>query len=88
MKSLRSGWNYLNHLNDEFKLPHSISTISRPALLTTVFLLVGLGILAAFIGSNLSGLIPLHVSGIWSHRQQDIIEAAQVPIGISSDIEI
>ena len=67
------------------KLPHSISTISRPALLTTVFLLVGLGIIGGFYWQQSIRVDSLQVSGIWFHKQQDIIEAAQVPIGISSD---
>ena len=67
------------------KLPHSISTISRPALLTTVFLLVGLGIIGGFYWQQSIRVDSLHVSGIWFHKQQDIIEAARVPIGISSD---
>tara|TARA_B100000989_G_scaffold298835_1_gene290298 strand:- start:1978 stop:2724 length:747 start_codon:yes stop_codon:yes gene_type:complete len=67
------------------KLRHSISNISKPAFLTTVFLLVGLGIIGGFYWQQSLRVDSLHISGIWFHEQEDIIEAAQVSIGIFTD---
>lgn len=64
---------------------HSTSFIARPALLTAVLLLVGLGVVAGFYWQQLLRVDTLRVSGIWFHQEADILEAAQVPMGIAPD---
>jgi cell division protein FtsQ len=67
------------------KKKHTISGISRPALLTGVFLLVGLGIVGGFYWQQTLKVDSLRVSGIWFHQETEIIEAAQVSMGIAPD---
>ena len=67
------------------KKKHTISGISRPALLTGVFLLVGLGIIGGFGWQQTLKVDSLRVSGIWFHQETEIIEAAQVSMGIAPD---
>jgi len=64
---------------------HSTSFIARPALLTAVLLLVGLGVVAGFYWQQSLRVDTLRVSGIWFNQEADILEAAQVPMGIAPD---
>lgn len=64
---------------------HSASFIARPALLTAVLLLVGLGVVAGFYWQQSLRVDTLRVSGIWFNQEADILEAAQVPMGIAPD---
>ena len=64
---------------------HSTSFIARPALLTAVLLLVGLGVVAGFYWQQSLRVDTLRVSGIWFNQEADILEAAQVPKGIAPD---
>ena len=64
---------------------HSTSFIARPALLTAVLVLVGLGIIAGVYWQQSLRVDTLRVSGIWFNQEADILEAAQVPMGIAPD---
>ena len=64
---------------------HSTSFIARPALLTAVLLLVGLGVVAGFYWQQSLRVDTLRISGIWFNQEADILEAAQVPMGIAPD---
>ena len=64
---------------------HSTSFIARPALLTAVLLLVGLGVVAGFYWQQSLRVDTLRVSGIWFNQEADILEAAKVPMGIAPD---
>ena len=64
---------------------HSTSFIARPALLTAVLLLVGLGVIAGFYWQQSLRVDTLRVSGIWFNQEADILEAAQIPLGIAPD---
>ena len=66
-------------------LTHSTSFIARPSLLTAVLLLVGLGVIAGFYWQQSLRVDTLQVSGIWFNQEADILEAAQVPMGIAPD---
>lgn len=67
------------------KSTHSTSFVPRPTLLTAVLLLVGLGVVAGFYWQQTLKVDTLRVSGIWFNQEADIIEAAQVPLGIAPD---
>jgi len=64
---------------------HSTSFIARPALLTAVLILVGLGVVAGFYWQQSLRVDTLRVSGIWFNQEADILEAAQIPLGIAPD---
>ena len=64
---------------------HSTSFIARPALLTAVLVLVGLGIIAGVYWQQSLRVDTLRVSGIWFNQEADILEAAQVPMGMAPD---
>ena len=64
---------------------HNTSFIARPALLTAVLVLVGLGIIAGVYWQQSLRVDTLRVSGIWFNQEADILEAAQVPMGIAPD---
>lgn len=64
---------------------HSTSFIARPALLTAVLMLVGLGVVAGFYWQQSLRVDTLRVSGIWFNQEADILEAAQIPLGIAPD---
>ena len=64
---------------------HSTSFIARPALLTAVLILVGLGVVAGFYWQQSLRVDTLRVSGIWFNQEADILEAAQIPLGIAPE---
>ena len=64
---------------------HSTSFIARPALLTAVLIWVGLWVVAGFYWQQSLRVDTLRVSGIWFNQEADILEAAQIPLGIAPD---